>query len=137
MDIIELEHRPNMHIFQKVAQWNGRSGFVLTRSSKELQLQRNATIQNKLFRVVTRLGMPYLREAVSNDIPLTGNDRYEGFIKDLMDEIARAKKFTYVLSVDPMNHYGSYDPHTGKWDGMIGTLLGGVTSFLLPCEKFH
>lgn len=120
MDLIELEHRPNMHIFQKVAQWNARSGFTLTRTSKELQSQRNATIQSKIFRVVSRLGMPYLREVESNDTqPLSGNDRYEGFIKDLLDKIAGLRSFTYELSIDPQNHYGTYDPHTGKWNGMM------------------
>lgn len=134
MDLIELEHRPNVNVFQKVAQWNALNGFILTRTSKELQSQRNATIQNKLFKVVTRLGMPYLREAVSNDSePLVGNERYEGFIKDLMDKIAGEKKFLYELIVDPKNHYGSYDPHTGKWDGMIGSILEGV-SFIIFAE---
>lgn len=129
MDIIELEHRPNIQVFQKVAHWNAVSGFVLTRTIKELQSQRNATIQNKLFKVVTRLGMPYLREVVSNDSePLVGNDRYEGFIKDLMDKIAGEKKFSYELRVDPKNHYGSYDQHTGKWDGIIGSIIEGVNS---------
>ena len=124
MDLIELEHRPKMHVFQKVAEWNARSGLILTRSFKELQSQKNATIQNKVFRVITRLGMPYLRNAVSNDTePLQGNDRYEGFIRDLMDKIAAEKKFTYVLSVDPDNLLGEYDQHTGKWDGMIGNEL--------------
>lgn len=121
-----------MKVFQKVAQWNAVNGFTQTRTFKELQSQKNATIQNKVFKVVSRLGMPYLREAGSNDSePLAGNERYEGFIKDLMDKIAAEKKFTYELFVDPKNHYGSYNPHTGKWDGIIGSIVDGVIFDLL------
>lgn len=69
--------------------------------------------------------MPYL-EVVANGTDFVGNDRYEGFVKDLMDNIARVKNFTYKLVLVPDNHYGNHDPLTGKWSGMIGEILEGV-----------
>lgn len=119
MDLIELQR--NMHVFQKTAEWNAYSGLILTRSFKELQSQKKASIQTKVFQVVSRLGMPYLEKAASNgsQIP-TGNDKYRGFIRDLMDAIAARNNFTYNLFVDPNDHLGKLDPHSGKWDGMIG-----------------
>ena len=47
-----------------------------------------------------------------------GNDRFEGFIKDLLDGISKAQDFTYelVLSVD--NKYGAEE--NGNWSGLVG-----------------
>lgn len=138
MDLIELEHKPFRWL--KVAEWNARNGLFLTRSYKELQSQRIASIHNKKFKVVTRLGAPYLREAAPSGSPLTGNDRYEGFIRDLMDEIATVKNFSYEFIVEPNNHLGEYDQHSGKWDGIIGNELKiekkSTFNFLAPILIF-
>lgn len=121
MDLIEMEHRGNKHDYRKTAEWNAYSGLILTRTFEELQSQKDAAIQNKVFKVVSRIDMPYLGFADSNDSqPLRGNDRYKGFIRDLMDRIAAEKGFTYTLMVDEKGHFGKHDPHSGKWDGMIG-----------------
>lgn len=74
--------------------------------------------------------MPYLEYKPNPDgLPLTGNDQFEGFSKDLMDEIAKIKNFKYKLVLVPDNHPGNHDPLTGKWNGMIGEILEGVSSF--------
>lgn len=122
MELIQLEHDHKPFNWMKVAEWDARSGFHITRSSKEIQSQRTATIHNKKFRVITRLTMPYLREVDPNS-DLKGNDRYEGFIRDLMDSISAAKNFSYELIVEPKSHLGKYDAHSGRWDGMIGNEL--------------
>lgn len=124
MDIIELERRE--HNFKKVAQWNASNQLVITRSTEELQSQKAATIQSKIFTVITRTGMPYLRK-IENGESLTGNERYEGFVKDLMDDIARVKNFTYKLELVSDNHYGVHNPVTSKWSGMIGEIIEGVS----------
>lgn len=128
MDVIEYE--PNQDVFIKVAQWSAKNGLVVTRSFSELLSQKAATIRSKVFTVITRTGMPYL-EYVENGTDLVGNDRYEGFVKDLMDNIARVKNFTYRLVLVPDNHQGSHDPLTGKWTGMIGEILEGVNGYFL------
>lgn len=128
MDIIELELRE--HVFKKVAEWNAIDRLIVTRSSEELQSQKAATLQSKVFTVITRTGMPYLELVQSEEI-LTGNDRYEGFVKDLMDEIAKVKNITYKLKLVSNNQPGRHDPVTGKWNGMIGEVIEGVCIVLL------
>lgn len=122
VDIVELER--SEHIFKKVAQYNA-TGLTVTRSFEELQLQKTATIQSKVFSVVTKTGHPFLT-LVENATDLSGNDRFEGFAKDLMDAISREKNFTYKMYVVKDNHPGKHNPETGKWDGMIGEILDGV-----------
>lgn len=124
MDIVEF-HRVDGN-FKKVAQWNRFDRLVVTRSFEELLSQKAFNIQNKVFSVVSKLGMPYL-EMVENGTNLHGNDRYEGFVKDLMDEIARIKNFTYRLYLVHGNHHGYHDHVTGKWTGIVGDLLEGVS----------
>lgn len=124
MDIIELVRHEKA--FKKVAEWNAIDRLIVTRSFEELLSQKAANIQSKVFTVITRTGMPYL-EIVENGTNLMGNDRYEGFVKDFMDEIARVKNFTYKLVLVPGNHHGNHDPHTGKWTGIVGEILEGVS----------
>lgn len=123
MDLIELDRLE--HIFKKVAEWNAYSHLTVTRSIEELHLQRTATFERKVFKVITKLALPYL-EYVPNGTDLTGNDRFEGFVKDFMDAIASEKNFTYELIIEPTGHQGGQDPITGKWEGMIGAILDGV-----------
>lgn len=129
MEIVELERRE--HSFKKVAEWSGRTGLVVTRSFEELLSQKAATIQSKVFSVVSKTGMPYLEYRKSEEgVRLTGNDQFEGFVKDFMDEISRVKGFQYRLYIAPDNHQGSHDPVTGKWSGLIGEILEGVRSLV-------
>ena len=56
-----------------------------------------------------------------------GNDRYEGFLIDLLDHIAMKLEFQYELYESPDGNYGSrYD--NGSWNGMIKELIEGVCS---------
>lgn len=125
MDIVELDSREGS--FKKVAEWSGSTSLVVTRSFEELLSQKAATIQSKVFTVVSKTGMPYLeyRKEVEG-VKFTGNDRFEGFVKDFMDEIARVKGFQYRMYIAPDNHQGHHDPVTGKWSGLVGEILEGV-----------
>lgn len=76
--------------------------------------------------------MPYLEYAKENGTKLVGNERYEGFVKDFMDAISEVKHFKYKLVLVPDNHYGNEDPITGKWNGMIGELMEGVSTHQPP-----
>ncbi|EZA54442.1 Glutamate receptor, ionotropic kainate, partial [Ooceraea biroi] len=62
---------------------------------------------------------------------LTGNDRYEGFAVDIIHEMSKILGFNYTLEVQIDNAYGSLNPMTGKWDGMIARLLSGVTDLAI------
>ena len=58
----------------------------------------------------------------------TGNDRYEGYNKDLIHEISKILGFNYTIRIVADGAYGSYDKETETWNGMIGELLSQVSS---------
>lgn len=121
IDKLECD-RSNSCAFQKIAVWN--DGHVnISRDMHEITLRISEKIQDKNFIVVTKLGMPFLQE-VHNTEGLSGNDRYEGFSKDLMDAIAARLKFKYTLVL--AKNYGHIDPLTEKWNGMIRYILDRV-----------
>lgn len=44
---------------------------------------------------------------------------YTGFSRDLIDAIARERKFKYKIVEPEDGKRGSLDPNTNKWDGII------------------
>lgn len=117
--------------FNKIAKWNADTGFEYVRSSDDISDLLAEKWQNKTFKVVSRIGAPYLVEKVPEDGEvLTGNDRYEGYSKDLIHEILKENlHLNYELEIVPGNGYGSYNKDTNKWDGLIGHLLERVGVF--------
>ena len=79
---------------------------------------------NKTFVVSVLLNEPYamLKEEKH---PLSGNDRYEGFSIDMMDEIARILMFNVSYKIVRDGKYGGLDKTTNKWNGAIGEVLDG------------
>jgi hypothetical protein len=59
-----------------------------------------------------------------------GNDKFEGFCKDIIDEIAKMLNFQYNLSVVPDRKFGSLKPPPRYWTGMIRHLLDDVSNVL-------
>lgn len=57
---------------------------------------------------------------------MTGNTMYEGFCIDLLKLIARKVGFRYTIRLVPDNMYGSYDPQTHQWNGIVGELVHRV-----------
>ncbi|XP_025087345.1 glutamate receptor ionotropic, kainate 3-like isoform X1 [Pomacea canaliculata] len=53
-----------------------------------------------------------------------GNDRFQGFAVDLIDEIARMLDFEYEIYLVHDGNFGSKKSN-GEWNGMIGELLAG------------
>lgn len=51
--------------------------------------------------------------------------RFEGFIVDLLDEIAKLSAFNYVLKTSTDNTYGMIHHMTGEWRGIIGDVISG------------
>ncbi|XP_018340936.1 PREDICTED: glutamate receptor ionotropic, kainate 2-like isoform X2 [Trachymyrmex septentrionalis] len=75
-------------------------------------------IQNKTFIVLISLTHPYgmIKESM---ITLSGNERYEGFAVDVIQEISQILEFNYTLEVE--SDYGSQT--NGKWSGMLGKIM--------------
>jgi hypothetical protein len=58
---------------------------------------------------------------------LRGNDKYEGFCIDLLEDIAKLNEFEYEIYVVPDGMYGArIDDET--WSGMLGELLDAVSN---------
>ncbi|XP_033110440.1 glutamate receptor 1-like isoform X2 [Anneissia japonica] len=57
-----------------------------------------------------------------------GNDRFEGYIMDLLAEIKKvipADKFDYEVDLVSDNKYGSRNLFSNEWTGMIGEIIRG------------
>lgn len=63
------------------------------------------------------------------DVPnkLEGNDQYEGFGIELIEELAKKLGFTYTFRLQEDGKYGSLDSETKEWNGMIREIMEGVS----------
>lgn len=59
---------------------------------------------------------------------MTGNDRYEGFGIDIIQELSKMLGFNYTFEVQADNVYGSYSKKQKKWTGMLGKIIAGVSN---------
>ena len=57
-----------------------------------------------------------LKESSSEII---GNDRYEGFMIDIIQKMSKILGFNYIFEVQIDEAYGSFNNITKKWDGML------------------
>lgn len=105
--------------FRKIGSWDPENRMTYTRTKSEMDRELYQSISNKTFIVVSRVGEPYLRE---KDPKAEGNDRFEGFSLDLIDEIAKDLNFKYKFTLAPDEQYGSYNHETKQWNGLIKEL---------------
>lgn len=60
---------------------------------------------------------------------LTGNERFEGYCVDLLQELSKNLGFSYEIRLVGDGKYGMRND-TGAWNGMIGEVVyGKVTTF--------
>lgn len=57
----------------------------------------------------------------------TGNNRFYGFSMELLEEIARLSKFSYIVDINPDGAYGVKNPVTGEWNGVVKQLMSHVS----------
>ena len=53
-------------------------------------------------------------------------EKYEGYVIDLVQALARALKFKYKFHIVGDGKYGGYNEETGEWNGMIRELQDQV-----------
>ena len=56
----------------------------------------------------------------------TGNDRYEGYCVDLLDQIIEHHPFKFEIRMRNDSKYGNAINRREEWDGMIGELMRKV-----------
>lgn len=76
---------------------------------------------NRTLIVTSILEEPYMMMRNSHQ-PLVGNDRYEGFIADLLIKVMHICRLDYVIKPVTDGSYGS-KRHNGTWNGMVGELI--------------
>ncbi|XP_064638680.1 glutamate receptor-like isoform X2 [Lineus longissimus] len=117
LDIWSMQQRVGM---VKVGNWSKPDGLVVT----GIELFENITdvSENKTKRVTSILVEPFLYKKTDSEdgIPLVGNDRFEGYCKDLAQHISEMGKFSYQIQIVKDHKYGLLE--NGSWTGMIGEL---------------
>ncbi|KAI5645987.1 ligand-gated ion channel domain-containing protein [Phthorimaea operculella] len=127
VDVIELGDQG----LEMVGTWNQEDGYTLQRPVKPVQeLEGSDSMKGKHFIVLTALSAPYgmLKESAKE---LEGNDRYEGFGIELIDELAKMNEFNYTFEIQEDGVYGSLDKATGKWNGMMEKVMDGRVDFAI------
>ncbi|XP_017772226.1 PREDICTED: glutamate receptor ionotropic, kainate 2-like isoform X2 [Nicrophorus vespilloides] len=111
---------------RKTGTWNSDRPHLInfTFTQQERQLEIVQQLSQKVFRVTSRLGAPYVMwRQPKTGKRFHGNDRFEGHSMDLIAGIAEILNFTYKFELVPDNNYGSYNPKTNEWNGLIRHLL--------------
>ncbi|KAK7863959.1 hypothetical protein R5R35_000076 [Gryllus longicercus] len=135
LDIIEVVMDKGI---QKVGTWNTTLGLNLTRVSPDVE-SGSESLMNRTFIVLIALTNPYgMRK--EKTIQLRGNDRYEGYGVDIINDLSMMLGFNYTLEIQHDNKYGSRDPKTGEWDGMLRRIMDdeadlAITDLTITAER--
>ena len=54
------------------------------------------------------------------------NTKYEGFLVDMLDQLADVVGFQYEINMATDGIYGRYDNATQSWTGLVGKVIAGV-----------
>jgi len=57
---------------------------------------------------------------------LTGNDRFEGYVADILRLVAASLGFDYEICLSTDGRYGEQNAN-GQWNGIIGEVVRGVS----------
>ena len=76
---------------------------------------------------------PYLMLKLTNDSrPLVGNERYEGYIADMLERLATKADFSYIIRLVGDNKFGRR-LDSGRWNGMIREVMESVSNQTFQC----
>lgn len=102
-----------------IGQW--RANKVYT---NEAWKKHSRSVENlKLIRVTTILNDPFVMNT-KNSKELKGNDRYEGFVPDMLNEISKLLNVRFVISLVKDGAYGAAVNAT-DWNGLVGEVIRG------------
>jgi len=113
-----------------VGSWNSLDGTNFSRQNPGSDIQVQESLFNKTLIVSSILSNPYFMLKESNET-LEGNDRFEGFCKDIIHEISKMLGFKYVFQIVGDLKHGNLDQETGEWNGMVRELLDGKADLAL------
>ncbi|CAG9865359.1 unnamed protein product [Phyllotreta striolata] len=136
VDVLEL----SLGGLIKIAEWNSTARKLrFQRPQKQSKPEDRADVFNTTLTVLISINPPYqmLKETTEK---LAGNERYEGFGIDVIDELSRLLGFNYTLIEQEDGSYGVMNKTTGKWDGMMGAIIDGkadlaITDLTITSER--
>ena len=76
---------------------------------------------------------PYLMKKADSD-DREGNDRFEGYIVDLLEQLAHKARFTYSITLVKDGKYGRR-MEDGRWIGMIREVIESVCNQLFQSNS--
>ncbi|XP_064637825.1 glutamate receptor ionotropic, kainate 2-like isoform X1 [Lineus longissimus] len=113
----------------QVGTWNSSTEEPYRLIIKRVEDWRNLTdiefdlpFGKKLLKVVTIIEPPFVK-LKDNSANRTGNDRFEGYCIDLLENIAAIHGFEYEIYLVPDGKFGAEQEKDGMWDGVIGELM--------------
>jgi len=80
------------------------------------------SISGQTLRVTSVKHEPWLRLR-KDKMFRVGNDRYEGFVMDLLALLANKTGAVFQMELQSDGRYGAQDSDTGEWSGMIGSVM--------------
>nr|XP_037875496.1 glutamate receptor ionotropic, kainate 2 isoform X2 [Bombyx mori] len=125
VDVLEIMP----HGLEKVGSWNIEDGLIQDRNFiAPAEPESSETMKGKHFIILTALSAPYgmLKESSKR---LEGNERYEGFGIELIEELAKMNEFNYTFELQTDGVYGSFDTTTKQWNGMMKKIMDGIVDF--------
>lgn len=129
----------------KIGEWSDTKGFEATIVSvPKGGNETEALDPDKVYIVRGVLETPYLMFKESPEpTERTGNDRFDGYCKDLIDVIAKQLNIKYELRAAEETGYGHRDHKVqGGWTGLIGEVLRkevdmGLGATLVTAERLE
>lgn len=121
LDVVEMTMNSEV---VKIGMWMDDRGFTAV-APKYTRAKNAILYDNRTYTVTTILEEPYmmLKQADPKEV-LEGNDRYEGYCKDLADLIAKNMNINYIIKIVSDSRYGGRNEGAPQgWDGMVGELI--------------
>ncbi|XP_031827369.1 glutamate receptor ionotropic, kainate 2 isoform X2 [Nomia melanderi] len=124
---------------KKIGMWNSTNAIEWLPETHPPKSDIELSLQNRTFIVLIAISHPYGMLKKSAEM-MTGNDRYEGFGIDIIQELSKMLGFNYTFEVQSDNVYGSLNKVTKKWSGMLGRIIAGeadlaITDLTITSER--
>ncbi|XP_052795001.1 glutamate receptor ionotropic, kainate 3-like isoform X2 [Mya arenaria] len=96
-----------------------------SRSYSNILTSNSDIFADKVLRVTTLIEPPFIqwKNKTPEEGLMMGNDKFEGFCIDLLEEIAKMLNFQYNLTLVPDKKFGSLKPAPRYWTGIIRQLV--------------
>ncbi|CAH1800045.1 unnamed protein product [Owenia fusiformis] len=107
---------------EKIGRWDPKKGVNITKDYNKVKQQVKHSLKNKTLIVTTVLEPPYAMAKEDPDGILQGNDRFEGYCIDLLENIANHLKFNYTIIPVADGQYGAQNKD-GEWSGVVRELI--------------